>query len=336
VRPAHIRLAAWATVGAALALPKLREPLRLPRALVMGALVAGPPAAAVGLPPGRARRYGAFLAQMWAYLRAFELTYAKPDRLRRRLRVDEPLAHERRLLGDPPPTVRLQAWRCRSRLAPAADLILGLVYVAWLPAREAAMLWILARHPDRFARSAALVGATFDVGWLVYSVRPAAPPWWAAKRSLLPGVHRVTVDVTERIPLLPAQNERDEEQANPWATMPSTHVASATAVAIVLAECDPRAGALGACYVALLAPALVYLGEHYAVDVLGGLALAAAVRSAEPSARRPARRMAREVEALAALAWPRRRRWRRSRPALRPRLRRRRSSVVGLTRPQPE
>jgi membrane-associated phospholipid phosphatase len=293
-------------VASAFAFPKLRERLGVPRPLVLGALVAGPPAAAVGLPPGRLRSYGVFMTQMWGYLRAFELTYAYPGRLRRRLRVEEPLAHERRLAGDPPPTVRLQSWRGRSRLAEAADLFLGLVYLAWTPARQAAMLWILARHPARFARVAALVSGTFDAGWVLYSARPAAPPWWAAKQGLLPGVHRVTADLTERLPLVPTQSERDEDQANPWATMPSTHTAGAAAVAISLAECDPRAGAVGACYVALLAPALVYLGEHYTVDVLGGLGLAAGVRAAEPALRRPARLVARAVEAVAALAWPRR------------------------------
>ncbi len=292
-------------MASALALPRLRERRGLPRPVVLGALVAGPPAVAVGLPPGRLRHYGVFMAQMWSYLRAFELTYAYPDRLRRRLRVEQPLAHERRLAGDPPPTVRLQAWRSRSRLAPAADLSLGAVYLAWTPARQAAMLWTLARHPERFPRAAALVCGTFDAGWLVYSARPAAPPWWSAKQGLLPGVHRVTADLTERLPLVPTQSERDEDQANPWATMPSTHTASAAAVAIALAGCDRRAGAAGAAYVALLAPALVYLGEHYAVDVLGGLALAVAVRAAEPALRRPARRVLRAVGAVSALAWPR-------------------------------
>jgi membrane-associated phospholipid phosphatase len=307
VRPAHVRVVAWSALAAALALPKLRERLGLPRALVMGALLAGPPAAAVGLPPGRARRYGVFMAQMWGYLRAFELTYAHPERLRRRLRVEQPLANERALAGDPPPTVRLQDWRRRSRLGPAADLFAGLVYVAWAPARQAAMLWILARHPQRFARAAAIVGGTFDAGWVVYSARPAAPPWWAAKQGLLPGVRWVTVDVTRRLPLVPEQSERDDEQANPWTTMPSTHTASAAAVALALAGVDTRAGALGACYAALLPPALVYLGEHYAVDVLAGLALAVGVRAAEPGLRGPARRIARVIDAAAAMAWPRRR-----------------------------
>jgi membrane-associated phospholipid phosphatase len=40
-------------------------------------------------------------------------------------------------------------------------------------------------------------------------------------------------------------------------------------------------------YAALLGFSLVYLGEHYVVDLLAGLALCALVRASEPIARRP-------------------------------------------------
>ena len=40
--------------------------------------------------------------------------------------------------------------------------------------------------------------------------------------------------------------------------------------ALLLAEVGPVAGALGFAYAATLGFALVYLGEHYVVDLLGG------------------------------------------------------------------
>ena len=45
--------------------------------------------------------------------------------------------------------------------------------------------------------------------------------------------------------------------------------------ALLLAEADPLAGAVGSAYAATLGFALVYLGEHYVVDLLGGAALTA-------------------------------------------------------------
>jgi membrane-associated phospholipid phosphatase len=60
---------------------------------------------------------------------------------------------------------------------------------------------------------------------------------------------------------------------NPLAAMPSLHVASSTMGAILLSEVGPIEGGLGWAYAFALAFALVYLGEHYVVDLLGGAAL---------------------------------------------------------------
>ncbi len=69
---------------------------------------------------------------------------------------------------------------------------------------------------------------------------------------------------------------------NPWAAMPSLHLATSLLAAILLAESAPGAGAVGGAYAAALAVALVYLGEHYAIDLIAGAALVAAVRFGEP------------------------------------------------------
>ena len=65
--------------------------------------------------------------------------------------------------------------------------------------------------------------------------------------------------------------------------MPSLHFATSLMAARLLSEAGPVAGAIGWTYAGTLGLALVYLGEHYAVDVLAGAALAEAVhRSARP------------------------------------------------------
>ena len=55
--------------------------------------------------------------------------------------------------------------------------------------------------------------------------------------------------------------------------MPSLHFATSLMAALLLAEVGPLAGALGCAYAATLGFALVYLGEHYVVDLLAGAAL---------------------------------------------------------------
>jgi membrane-associated phospholipid phosphatase len=301
-----VRCLAWTGGAAAVLVPRLHERLGISRPTTFATAWLAVPAVAIGLPPGRGRTYAVFLAQMWGYLRSFELTYREPDQLVRRLRVDYPIALDRVLGLGRTPTERLQEWRRRTRSTDLLDRALGLVYFGWLVQRQAALGWLAARHPAAVPRTAATVAATFDLGWVLYSTFPTAPPWWAAKHGRLPGVHRVTVDASRKLPLVPEESEQDDEQGNPWASMPSTHTASAAALALSLAEVDPRAGALGFSYLVLLAVALVYLGEHYVADVLAGLALAASVHASAPLVRGPAQRLADTVDRVCMIAWPRR------------------------------
>jgi membrane-associated phospholipid phosphatase len=72
--------------------------------------------------------------------------------------------------------------------------------------------------------------------------------------------------------------------------------------ALLLAELGPVAGALGFSYTATLGFALVYLGEHYVVDLLAGAALTGLVRKVGPRAAPAVTRLGRGVAALQAMA----------------------------------
>ncbi len=61
---------------------------------------------------------------------------------------------------------------------------------------------------------------------------------------------------------------------NPMAAMPSLHAAFPACCALAAVRAWRLKGATLWLYVAAMAFALVYLGEHYAVDVLAGVALA--------------------------------------------------------------
>ena len=64
---------------------------------------------------------------------------------------------------------------------------------------------------------------------------------------------------------------------NPLAAMPSLHFATSLMAALLLAEVGVVAGALGFAYTFTLGFALVYLGEHYASDVLTGAVVGTAI-----------------------------------------------------------
>jgi membrane-associated phospholipid phosphatase len=148
--------------------------------------------------------------------------------------------------------------------------------------------------------------AVFDIGAVFYWVIPTAPPWWASAKGLLPEraveVRRMMVEYGPEFwgdlwePLY------DVLGGNPLAAMPSLHFATSLMAARVLSEVGPVAGAVGWCYAGGLGLALVYLGEHYLVDLIGGAALEQSVRAAAPRLTPAARRLSRALEGLRGLA----------------------------------
>jgi membrane-associated phospholipid phosphatase len=77
---------------------------------------------------------------------------------------------------------------------------------------------------------------------------------------------------------------------NPVAAMPSLHMALTAVVALAAWRVHRVAGIVASAYAVSMGFALVYLGEHYAVDVLAGTVVAGAgsLLAARVLAKRPA------------------------------------------------
>ena len=293
---------AWSAVAAGIALPLARKKLRLPAAVTMAATAAAPIGITVAAPRSRKRDVALYALQMWAYIVVHELPYDQPERLERRVRVDYPIKVDRALFGRPP-TVVLQ--RALSRPGEPTPLDYGLVFLhwAWFLQPHAASAWVLWRHPDEFPQAATMICAVFDLGLIGYVAIPTAPPWWAAERGAgVTGMRRIMVDVGERVwgglwpPLYRLLG------GNPLAAMPSLHFGTSVMAASVLDDFGLVPALLGWGYASVLGFALVYLGEHYVVDLAAGLALAAAIRAAAPLAAPAAARFGRVLQALEAAA----------------------------------
>jgi membrane-associated phospholipid phosphatase len=293
-----VRLAAAAALAAAVTVPLVRRRLRVPPAITLAAVAAGPLAVAVLRPRSRGRDAALYTLQMWAFTIAHELPYDDPQALRRRLRVRYPIAADRLLGLGELPTVRLQRALGTPGAATALDRVLSAVHWAWFFYPHAALLFIQARHIDRFPRAARQMAATYDLGCALYFAVPTAPPWWASDEGHLgPRVERIPEEVaTEAAPTAvrrimvdvgegvwgPAWDRLyDSLGGNPWAAMPSLHFATSLHAAMLLAEIGPLPGALGAGYAAALGFALVYLGEHYVTDLIAGAAVVGLVRGGE-------------------------------------------------------
>jgi membrane-associated phospholipid phosphatase len=298
-----VRAGAAAALAGAAVVPLVRRRYRVPGAVTLAATASGPFALAILRPRTRARDAAVFALQMWAFTIVHELPYDDPDGLRRRLRVRYPVAIDRAIGLGELPSIRLQ----RAFSAPGAvtkrDRFLTFAHWAWFFQPHLSLVWILARRTDRFPRAARQMAAVYDLGCLIYYLVPTAPPWWAGEAGHIDGeVRRVMVEVGEDVwgPAWPPLYET--LGGNPWAAMPSLHFATSLLAALLLSESGRAPGALGWGYALTLGFALVYLCEHYVVDLIAGAALVALVRRGEPIAEPWALAVSRGVQRLERIA----------------------------------
>lgn len=293
-------------VVAGVSLPLLRRRARLRPATVLAGAAAAPLALSIGWPRTRARDVAVCCLQMWGYVAAYKMPHDDPQALESRVHIDYPIAIDRVLGFGELPTARLQRALYRPGEFSRYDKVLVWVHWLWFFAPHCAVAYTLLRHPRRFPRAAVMTYATFDVGAAIHWLAPTAPPWFAVERGRAgpedpiagPAVRRMMAEYGEVFwrdrwgPLYSVFG------GNPLAAMPSLHFATSAMAATLLTETGPIAGAVGWAYALTLAFALVYLGEHYVIDLVGGAALAAAVRRTGPRTAPALGRVGAVIEAL--------------------------------------
>jgi membrane-associated phospholipid phosphatase len=312
-RSSVLRAAAWGAVAAGVAAPLLRKRASAPPLLTQAIAFAAPAGLCVAVPRSRARDVATCVLQMWAYIAAYKTPHDDELAQRERVYIDYPIKLDRALGLGELPSLRLQ--RALARVDPetglpswrALDRVLVWTHWVWFMVPHCALAYILVFRPERFSRAAVMTYSVFDIGASAYWLAPTAPPWYVA--SAVPdgvgdelAVRRMMVEYGELFwrdgwgPLYSVFG------GNPLAAMPSLHLATSLMAALLLAETGPTAGVLGSSYALTLAFALVYLGEHYVVDLLGGAALTLAIYRLGPRARPAIARAGRAVAALEAKA----------------------------------
>ena len=300
-------------VAAGVAAPLLRKRIGAPPLATQTVAFAAPVALCLAVRRSRTRDVAVCTLQMWAYLAAYKAPHDDERAQAERVHIDYPIDIDRVLGLGELPSLRLQ--RALARVdaesgAPswrALDRVLVWAHWAWFMVPHGSLLYILLRRPERFERAAVMTYAVFDIGASVYWLAPTAPPWYAASMTGredrgAEDVRRMMVEYGEHFwrdgwgPLYSVFG------GNPLAAMPSLHFATTLMAALLLAEAGPLPGALGGTYAAVLGFALVYLGEHYVVDLLAGAALTGAVRRLGPHAGPAFARFARTMAALEAVA----------------------------------
>lgn len=293
-----LRKVALACVAVGLLTPLVRRQLRMRPWTVSLLTWQAPAALALCIPRSRARDAGIYALQMWAYIAHYEMPNDDPAALRERLRVAYPARVDRVLGAGEIPTIRLQRALGRPGDVHAHDLALSWVHWSWFLFPHGTVVYVLLRRHDQFEYSAARIAAVFDIGLIGYWALPTAPPWWAGANGELPPVRRIMVEAGERFWGRVWRPLYDFLGGNPFAAMPSLHFATSVMAAHVLSDTGRIAGSFGWAYTGTLGFALVYLGEHYVIDLLAGLALAEGVRVAAPRAAPHIAALARAVQRL--------------------------------------
>jgi membrane-associated phospholipid phosphatase len=217
--------------------------------------------------------WGPFLLLVLSWQATADLAY----RLGRPVHVTQPAAFDWWLFHDHLPSWELQRWLFDPDHAHWYDWVATAQHGAHflLPVAAGMFLWLRGRR--LYWRYLCSLMTVFYIGFAGYVLYPAAPPWMAAQQQVIPPVQRVIsvtlgkLTVTEPIGL--AYNHLS---GNPVAAIPSLHAAVPVLIALVLVRLYGWRAAPAFLYPLAMGFNLVYLGEHYVVDVLAGYAVGAA------------------------------------------------------------
>lgn len=185
-----------------------------------------------------------------------------------------PIEWERWLLGGIVAPVSAQQWRATLPDPYWLDRFLVLIHASHFLffLLFGFALWYLRRDVFRtYAWS--MVGVLY-IGLVAHFIVPTIPPWLAARDyALLPPTERLIHSIyNANIPSFFTIFD-----INPIAAMPSLHTAMPMLCAFVALRYLGWRGLVVVAYACAAGLGVMYLGEHYAVDVLGGVLLAAAV-----------------------------------------------------------
>jgi hypothetical protein len=171
------------------------------------------------------------------------------------------------------PTARLQSWLFDGHLRwhDHALIFLHSLHFA-VPLAVLFAVWLACR-PLYIQAAAALLATSFAAA-LVFLIFPAAPPWLAVRAGILHGVVRIrALDGAQDAAQGTLQRLFDD---NPVAAIPSLHAAYALLVVLIVRRIWPRLTPVAVVYAIAMHFSVVYLGEHYVIDLVAGDALALA------------------------------------------------------------
>jgi membrane-associated phospholipid phosphatase len=207
------------------------------------------------------------------------------------------------------PSVWLQQHLWSSRIE-WYDRATWLVYTSYYLVTPLLLGWLWLRDDAAFRRYAIRLTALAFGAVAVFTVSPTMPPWLASEKGMIGPLTRVIGPVGRSFGGVDVSSlwEKGVRLTNDLAAFPSLHETLTILVAVTLWS---RTGRLGRTVLVLyplaMAFALVYAGEHYVTDLVGGALLLVAVLAAERRlrARLSQRRSAAKLDIRAREEWDR-------------------------------
>ncbi len=198
---------------------------------------------------------------------------------------------ERALTGGTIPSVAIQRALRLPGTVSVMDVVLSGVYVAHFAYPVAFAWWLWVQDRERFLRFVMALIAVSFAAFFTFLVLPVAPPRFASLASLPFPPADVMAEVARNLPWSGPSWAYANLLGNPTAAFPSMHAAYPLLVLLFLRERWPRAALPWALFVVVIWFATIYLGHHYAIDVVAGAVYGGAAYS------------------IARIRWSRFRRW---------------------------
>jgi hypothetical protein len=213
---------------------------------------------------------------------AYELMRGYADNAGLPVHAADVIAAERFLFLGHVPTEVLQSWlHPASGFDPWAMVSVVFYFLHFpLPIAVGFVLWLW-RRPVYYDYVAALIVLAM-AGFVTYLLLPVAPPWWAHEHGLLDGIAKLRDQGFSELASAAGFDQAKyvysytfyDINPNEVAAFPSLHTAFPFLGFLFARRTFGRIGWLMLVYTACIVFAIVYLGEHYVVDAIAGIAYA--------------------------------------------------------------
>lgn len=231
--------------------------------------------AVIFVPTGRARSFIAAVvpyATVW-FVFTFLRSLADETIIAKTLNT-KVAQFERWLFGGELPSIRLQADFYNPDHLRVWDYYFTFVHWSYFLIPHLVIFWLWWKHKQEFQHYLAALTLLLSLGLAVYFVIPSNPPWMAPESIDSPGapvVLRIMEPIAKQLGGgLYQAGYKIVGESNPIAAMPSIHFA-VTFLLVWAARGRGRFWEIASIfYAASMGLALVYMGEHYVIDIIAG------------------------------------------------------------------